>query len=95
MDLSFTYKQYFINDLVVGRLLGSGSFSEVCLVTIKGEGKLGKEGTEVAGKIINSRSEIMIQAFMQEVNMLNVVSNQCNFIVNVFGIVMKPNIILF
>jgi len=90
--MNFTYKQYFISDLEVGKLVGRGSFSKVYLVTPKESSILRFEWAEVAGKIINP--SVKTKSFFQEVNILNSVSGQCDYIVNVIGIVMKPKIIL-
>jgi len=83
-SLKFKLKHYSINDLVLGRQLAVGTFSKVNVITIK-EPKI-----QVAGKIVNEMVGVTTRDFLREANLWQSVSENCNNIVSLIGIVLEP-----
>jgi len=84
----FKLKHYAMSELLLGRQLASGTFSHVHKITIK------KRNIEVAGKILDERLGITTSDFLREANLQQTVSENCNNIVSLIGIVREPKIIL-
>merc|ERR1719285_259145 len=91
VDTPFQLKEYLMKDLVLGRKLGSGSFSDVYQVNMK-DNLL--DVTDIAGKIIKENVAVTLFTFFQEATLQHIASRKCNYIVKALGIVMHPRVIL-
>jgi len=84
----FKLKHWSISELILGRQLAIGTFSQVHKITIK------ESRIEVAGKRLNETVGISTIDFVREANLWQTVAEECNNIVNLIGIVLEPKVIL-
>jgi len=91
-----TLKEYQMDDFILEKQIGVGSFSQVHLMTRRMEHKNADIAciTHVAGKIMNEYSFDKSSSFLQEMKLLQNASLHSEFIVNVFGFIMEPKVIL-
>jgi serine/threonine protein kinase len=98
--VSTSPQQFLIDEWKLGKLLGSGSFSQVYFMTPRSIGLIGRRKkkhdaeTNFVGKFINVRSAVTNEAFIQEAQLLHVASGTSKHIVDIVGIVMQPQVII-
>jgi len=85
-------KHYFEKDLILGRQVAIGMSSQVHIVKIKDNSNF--EKVEIAGKLINEKAGVTTKDFIREVRLLQIASENCDNIINILGIVLKPKVIL-
>jgi len=91
-----TLKKYQMDDFILDKQIGVGSFSQVHLMTRRMWHQNADIAciTHVAGKIVNDDSSIRSSDFLQEMKLLQSASLHSEFVVNVFGFIMEPKVIL-
>jgi len=93
-------RQFLIDEWRLGELLGSGSFSQVYMMTPRKGVRVSSRksnhgfGVTFVGKFINGRPPATKKTFLQEAKLLHTASDRSKHIVDIFGIVLKPQIII-